>query len=1025
MALFESAFDVIFQVAAPMWVELTFMLTFSLGFALVRSEWITRSRKVQKSKDFHDDEEDSRPVLPHYKQLEADIEAGQKDAALETWHLAKASAPAPPMLLKTVVQIFLETKPDELKKELNQHFTAHRHVLGNAKTVAAILDVVARASRVDLLDELAQEFQQQFAIQHNYQTYEVLIGGHAAAGNECRVRELFAELHKIGQKPTARAYSLTIKGFLKNGLVHAVLPPMQAMHQQGFFVPAFAVAQFFRAASQDGKTVELLEAYLQNLQLPQEALVVLLEDCVKRTDLPLALRIEKIARQDKTTLPGSAYASLLKICVLQGNSHAFQVFQTMQDEGFHITEGLLVGLLTRCAESKFLRFAEDLVSLARSKSAMTLAVYSALMKCYAYCGMYDKACDLYSQILADGLEPDAVMYGCLMKFSVECGRTELSQELFSKAPALDIQNYMSLIRAAGRDKDVDRAFAVLEKLKSSGAPVDIAAYNCVLDVCVSAGDMKRARALMADMQNISKLDKITFNTLLKGHCSQGDLLGAKIVLTMMSQAGLDPDDVSYNCLINAAVSSGKFAEAWSTIELMERNGVPVDHYTISIMMKSLKRTKDRRDVDRAMELLENSGVDVCSDEVLLNAVLEVCSRHRQLHRLENTVSAFMKSKLRPSVHTYGSLIKACSTLKRLDKCRKLWDCMVDQYAIQPNDIVLGCMLDALVCHGDVEDAVSLLGAWKSTVTPNTVMYSTIVKGFATSRQASRALDMWKEMCELKLPLNVVVYNALIDSQARVGAMDEVTKLVESMEPNGCSPDAITYSTIVKGYCVQGDVDKAFDIFRTMQKDGMAVDSVIYNVVMDGCTRQSRFDLVDLALDDMNKFNITPTNFTIGILVKMYGRRKQLDKAFKVADDLSKRHNIRLNMQVRTCLMSACLNNNDLESALQVFGELKFNEGGADANAYGSLISGCVRQGHLEKAAQLVEDAYGLGNTSRRRGLLAGQVLSNETLEQLMRALGQRQLMRPVGAPLLEKMRVARLPLNGKLLAASVQAGRGN
>merc|ERR1719460_1499519 len=129
--------------------------------------------------------------------------------------------------------------------------------------------------------------------------------------------------------------------------------------------------------------------------------------------------------------------------------------------------------------------------------------------------------------------------------------------------------------------------------------------------------------------------------------------------------------------------------------------------------------------------------------------------------------------------------------------------------MQPNEIVLGCMLDALVCNGNVEDAVTLLSQWKSRIVPNTVMYSTIIKGFANNRQSTRALDMWKEMCELGLTFNTVVYNALIDSQARVGAMDSVSKLVTSMEGHGCSPDGITYSTIVKGYCIKGDIDKAF------------------------------------------------------------------------------------------------------------------------------------------------------------------------------------------------------------------------
>merc|ERR1719311_22949 len=161
-----------------------------------------------------------------------------------------------------------------------------------------------------------------------------------------------------------------------------------------------------------------------------------------------------------------------------------------------------------------------------------------MMRVYSSSGMYGQACDLYDQILADGLEPDTMMYGCLMKFAVECGRTELSQELFKKTPQAEIQNYMSLIRAAGRQKDVKRAFQILDELKASNITIDIAAYNCVLDVCVISGDMKRAEALCNDMRKISKLDMITYNTLLKGYCGQGDLKGARRLLNEMESAGL-------------------------------------------------------------------------------------------------------------------------------------------------------------------------------------------------------------------------------------------------------------------------------------------------------------------------------------------------------------------------------------------------------------------------------------------------------------------------------------------------------
>ena len=80
-------------------------------------------------------------------------------------------------------------------------------------------------------------------------------------------------------------------------------------------------------------------------------------------------------------------------------------------------------------------------------------------------------------IIASGLALDTIMYGCLMPFSAQCGRTELSQELSRFAPELDIQNYMSLIRAAGRD----RAFQLLERLRDAGDTMDLAMYKFVLD----------------------------------------------------------------------------------------------------------------------------------------------------------------------------------------------------------------------------------------------------------------------------------------------------------------------------------------------------------------------------------------------------------------------------------------------------------------------------------------------------------------------------------------------------------------
>ena len=82
------------------------------------------------------------------------------------------------------------------------------------------------------------------------------------------------------------------------------------------------------------------------------------------------------------------------------------------------------------------------------------------------------------------------------------------------------------------------------------------AYNCVLDVCATAGDMKQARALVEEMKATCSVDTITYNTLVKSYCSGGDVAGARAVLKEMAAAGHSPNDVTYNCLTNAAVGHG-------------------------------------------------------------------------------------------------------------------------------------------------------------------------------------------------------------------------------------------------------------------------------------------------------------------------------------------------------------------------------------------------------------------------------------------------------------------------------------
>merc|ERR1719410_2703403 len=107
------------------------------------------------------------------------------------------------------------------------------------------------------------------------------------------------------------------------------------------------------------------------MQLNTSAVAVLLDHCCKHQDMKFALRLEKEARDGQLTLNNSIFDPLLKLYAVQGEMQALSLFAEMHKSNIPISEGLCTSLLTRCAEGKFLRFAEEIVLHVRSTTGMT------------------------------------------------------------------------------------------------------------------------------------------------------------------------------------------------------------------------------------------------------------------------------------------------------------------------------------------------------------------------------------------------------------------------------------------------------------------------------------------------------------------------------------------------------------------------------------------------------------------------------------------------------------------------------
>ena len=61
----------------------------------------------------------------------------------------------------------------------------------------------------------------------------------------------------------------------------------------------------------------------------------------------------------------------------------------------------------------------------------------------------------------------------------------------------------------------------------------------------------------------------------------------------------------------------------------------------------------------------------------------------------------------------------------------------------------------------------------------------------------------------------------------------------------------------------------------MEAEGIQADEVLYNSLLDGCCKANQTELALKVYSNMQYLKIKPSNVTFSILVKIYGRQRNL------------------------------------------------------------------------------------------------------------------------------------------------------
>jgi pentatricopeptide repeat protein len=283
--------------------------------------------------------------------------------------------------------------------------------------------------------------------------------------------------------------------------------------------------------------------------------------------------------------------------------------------------------------------------------------------------------------------------------------------------------------------------------------------------------------------------------------------------------------------------------------------------------------------------------------------------------------------------------------------------------IMPSQITFGILLDACINENQVERAEEVFDTMKKEgCQMNTVLYTTLIKGFARAGQLVKAMGVYEDMCAQKL----------------------------------VPPDLITFSILIKANSDEGKMKEALDLVMAMKCQGLRPDEVIFNNLLGGCIKQGRVELAQSLYQDMLSNGVKPSSATFSILIRLYSSCKMLDEAVDMLRQEPNAQGVEIESRLYAQLAQCCLRQRQGRRAVEVYKAL-LEHSPATSSVHCSLIGMCTKLNMLDTGVEILSLAASTGgrvDSRTAQSLLEAVARKKRSLLEMVQA-AMHQLRIPV------------------------------
>lgn len=341
-----------------------------------------------------------------------------------------------------------------------------------------------------------------------------------------------------------------------------------------------------------------------------------------------------------------------------------------------------------------------------------------------------------------------------------------------------------------------------------------------------------------------------------------------------------------------------------------------------------------------------SSIGSNPDEDIFVTIVRGLGRAGMIKQVIKVPELMSKFEKKPTLKLYNSILDVL-VKEDIDIAREFYRIKMMGSGIQGDDYTYGILMKGLCLTNRIGDGFKLLQVMKTHgITPNTVIYNTLIHALCKNEKVGRARSLMTELVE---PSDVT-FNILISAYCGEGNLVQALVMLEKSFSKGYIPDVITVTKLVQLLCNDGRVSEAVEVLERVEERGGIVDVVAYNTLINGFCRLGKVKVGCRLLKEMELKGCLPNADTYNGLISGLCDSKMLDFALEMFNEM-KRVGISWNFVTYDTLIHGLCLVGRVENGLKILEVMEDDKGVSvfHISPYNGVIYGFYKENRLEEA----------------------------------------------------------------------------